>query len=324
VVPLPPRADGRLRRGGAASAPLLLFPFAAISCSPPSPRHWRMGCAVPRRGRCRNGDPGRRGARLAVAAHRATAARPVHRVSHGVDTRPGLRRALSSTSRRYAGGWRRRRARRTIGRAQRRADDAPRVRAAPQPVLVAESEPPSWRARHGFRRSTASGPSPPSPGGRAHELHRRPHPSEPAVGRYTGRLESASPSSSSSRGSSSTAPSWSPTSRPHRSRDRRLLAAAHPAHRARLLAGAVHRDARAARRPGLGARWLDGEPLHFGFAQIYSPDHVTKGISAAWSLNVEMTFYLFVPLYAASSDGEGRAGPWGRSCASSSTAFLPW
>ena len=51
--------------------------------------------------------------------------------------------------------------------------------------------------------------------------------------------------------------------------------------------------------PGLGPGGWTANLWHFGFAQIYSPDHVTKGISAAWSLNVEMTFYLFVPLYAA-------------------------
>ncbi|HEX5268065.1 MAG TPA: acyltransferase [Acidimicrobiales bacterium] len=37
----------------------------------------------------------------------------------------------------------------------------------------------------------------------------------------------------------------------------------------------------------------------YGFGQIYFPDEVFKGISQAWSLCTEMTFYLFLPLLAA-------------------------
>lgn len=41
-------------------------------------------------------------------------------------------------------------------------------------------------------------------------------------------------------------------------------------------------------------------PLIFlGFAQIYFPHYVLHGLSQAWSLDVEMTFYLMLPLYGA-------------------------
>jgi peptidoglycan/LPS O-acetylase OafA/YrhL len=39
--------------------------------------------------------------------------------------------------------------------------------------------------------------------------------------------------------------------------------------------------------------------IYFGFLQIYFSHYVLHGISAAWTLCVEMTFYLFLPLYAA-------------------------
>ncbi|MEI8051046.1 MAG: acyltransferase [Actinomycetes bacterium] len=38
---------------------------------------------------------------------------------------------------------------------------------------------------------------------------------------------------------------------------------------------------------------------HYFFGQIYFADQAFKGISAAWSLCVEMTFYAFVPVFAA-------------------------
>jgi len=38
--------------------------------------------------------------------------------------------------------------------------------------------------------------------------------------------------------------------------------------------------------------------LYFGFAQIYSTRHVLGGIGVAWSLAVEMTLYMFLPLWA--------------------------
>ena len=44
---------------------------------------------------------------------------------------------------------------------------------------------------------------------------------------------------------------------------------------------------------------------HYLFAQIYVPGQVIKGISQAWTLCVEMSFYLFLPLYAAAV-GRGR------------------
>lgn len=39
--------------------------------------------------------------------------------------------------------------------------------------------------------------------------------------------------------------------------------------------------------------------IFLGFAQIYFPHYVIHGLSQAWSLDVEMTFYLMLPFYAA-------------------------
>src|SRR4051812_8854908 len=41
-----------------------------------------------------------------------------------------------------------------------------------------------------------------------------------------------------------------------------------------------------------------GAAIYYGFLQIYSPKHVTGGLVQAWSLCIELAFYLFVPLYA--------------------------
>lgn len=46
-------------------------------------------------------------------------------------------------------------------------------------------------------------------------------------------------------------------------------------------------------RPGIGSL-----AVYLGFAQIYSPHYVLTGISQAWSLCTEMTFYLALPLWA--------------------------
>ncbi|HZU72578.1 MAG TPA: acyltransferase [Acidimicrobiales bacterium] len=53
-----------------------------------------------------------------------------------------------------------------------------------------------------------------------------------------------------------------------------------------------------------GLHWLSlGRPVdalqYYGFAQIYSRTHVLGGISQAWSLCTEVSFYLFLPLYGA-------------------------
>ena len=39
--------------------------------------------------------------------------------------------------------------------------------------------------------------------------------------------------------------------------------------------------------------------VYLGFAQIYSPSYALTGITQAWSLCTEVTFYLFLPLFAA-------------------------
>ena len=46
-------------------------------------------------------------------------------------------------------------------------------------------------------------------------------------------------------------------------------------------------------RPGWGSL-----AIYLGFAQIYSPNHVLTGITQAWSLCTEMSFYLLLPLWA--------------------------
>lgn len=51
--------------------------------------------------------------------------------------------------------------------------------------------------------------------------------------------------------------------------------------------------------PGIGPHGWRAYASHYLFLQIYSPYQTLKGISAAWSLCVEMTFYLYIPLYAA-------------------------
>jgi peptidoglycan/LPS O-acetylase OafA/YrhL len=51
--------------------------------------------------------------------------------------------------------------------------------------------------------------------------------------------------------------------------------------------------------PGIGPGGWRAYASHYLFLQIYSPYQTLKGISAAWSLCVEMTFYLYIPLYAA-------------------------
>jgi peptidoglycan/LPS O-acetylase OafA/YrhL len=48
----------------------------------------------------------------------------------------------------------------------------------------------------------------------------------------------------------------------------------------------------------LGPGW-QGVVTHYFFLQIYFPAAIINGITQAWSLCTEMTFYLFLPLYAA-------------------------
>ncbi len=38
--------------------------------------------------------------------------------------------------------------------------------------------------------------------------------------------------------------------------------------------------------------------IYLGFGQIYFPDHILTGVTQAWTLCTEMSFYLFIPLYA--------------------------
>jgi peptidoglycan/LPS O-acetylase OafA/YrhL len=51
--------------------------------------------------------------------------------------------------------------------------------------------------------------------------------------------------------------------------------------------------------PPIGPGGWKAYTSHYLFLQVYFPSQDLKGITAAWSLCVEMTFYLFIPLYAA-------------------------
>jgi peptidoglycan/LPS O-acetylase OafA/YrhL len=44
---------------------------------------------------------------------------------------------------------------------------------------------------------------------------------------------------------------------------------------------------------------LEGGPFFYGFAQIYSPRWALQGLPQAWTLCVELVFYIFLPLWAA-------------------------
>jgi peptidoglycan/LPS O-acetylase OafA/YrhL len=47
-----------------------------------------------------------------------------------------------------------------------------------------------------------------------------------------------------------------------------------------------------------GVFTVQGIPTYFGFAQIYRHDYSLGGLTQAWTLCVEVTFYAFLPLYA--------------------------
>jgi peptidoglycan/LPS O-acetylase OafA/YrhL len=44
---------------------------------------------------------------------------------------------------------------------------------------------------------------------------------------------------------------------------------------------------------------LEGIPAYFGFGQIYFDEHALGGLAVAWSLCVEATFYILLPIWAA-------------------------
>jgi peptidoglycan/LPS O-acetylase OafA/YrhL len=52
-------------------------------------------------------------------------------------------------------------------------------------------------------------------------------------------------------------------------------------------------------RADSGGHGWQGPLIYLGFAQIYFPHYILHGLSQAWSLCVEMTFYLMIPFYAA-------------------------
>ena len=48
----------------------------------------------------------------------------------------------------------------------------------------------------------------------------------------------------------------------------------------------------------LGHKIFENPLAYYGFAQIYSQDTLTGGLIQAWTLDVEVTFYVFLPLWA--------------------------
>jgi peptidoglycan/LPS O-acetylase OafA/YrhL len=64
----------------------------------------------------------------------------------------------------------------------------------------------------------------------------------------------------------------------------------------------------------LGLKTLSGFgdiAVYFGFLQIYDPDRVLGGLSQAWSLCTELSFYAFIPAYALLVRRVGRGGSAG-------------
>jgi peptidoglycan/LPS O-acetylase OafA/YrhL len=51
--------------------------------------------------------------------------------------------------------------------------------------------------------------------------------------------------------------------------------------------------------PGVEGAFTDHWWVYYGFAQVYSVHTLTNGLAVAWSLCVEMSFYLFLPCFAA-------------------------
>jgi peptidoglycan/LPS O-acetylase OafA/YrhL len=51
--------------------------------------------------------------------------------------------------------------------------------------------------------------------------------------------------------------------------------------------------------PGIYGTWSSHWWEYYGFAQVYSVNTLTGGLAAAWSLCVEMSFYVFLPIFAA-------------------------
>ena len=48
-----------------------------------------------------------------------------------------------------------------------------------------------------------------------------------------------------------------------------------------------------------GPKGIADLPVYFLFGQVYSKEHVLHGLTPAWTLCIEVTFYLLLPLYAA-------------------------
>jgi peptidoglycan/LPS O-acetylase OafA/YrhL len=66
------------------------------------------------------------------------------------------------------------------------------------------------------------------------------------------------------------------------------------------------------------SHWL----LLYGFGQAYSLTHNADGLAVAWTVSVEVSFYLFLPLFAAFTGWLARRVGWQRSTASGLTALF--
>ena len=59
-----------------------------------------------------------------------------------------------------------------------------------------------------------------------------------------------------------------------------------------------------------GPKGVADLPVYFLFGQVYSKEHVLHGLTPAWTLCIEVTFYLLLPLYAAAvARGRDRRTP---------------
>jgi len=62
--------------------------------------------------------------------------------------------------------------------------------------------------------------------------------------------------------------------------------------------------------PGLPQLWSDHWWAYYGFLSVYDPNWAFGGILPAWSLCIEVTFYLALPLFALLMRGRGMRAEW--------------
>ena len=74
--------------------------------------------------------------------------------------------------------------------------------------------------------------------------------------------------------------------------------------------------------PGLTGVFTGHFWVYYGFAQIYNDGWALNGIAPAWTLCIELTFYVALPLYAAAVSGLLRRLPRSRQVAAESTLLV--